>query len=60
LTIDNYLGSGFAGLAGGVVGFDSDSFDSDFVEFFDDPELFSVEDDSDFEAVELVEEPVFL
>jgi hypothetical protein len=43
------------GLDGGAVG-----FVSDFVESVDEPELFSVEDGSDLEDEELVEEPVFL
>jgi hypothetical protein len=54
-TIDNYLLSGFDGLDGGSFG-----FVSDFGESFDEPELFSVEDDSDLEDEELVEDPVFL
>lgn len=57
LTIDNYLGSGFEGLGGGVAG-----FDSDFAVSADEPELFSVDGDSDLELAdeELAEDPDFL
>jgi hypothetical protein len=54
-TIGNYLGSGFDGLDGGAVG-----FDSDFEESVDEPVLFSEEDDSDLVDEELMEDPVFL